>query len=349
MKKIFIRLNGRGNAWPVYFGSISPFYNPQNALDLSNASYSIVCIDNNNSKIINEVLIDAGHGIVQFLVQNQNHLPNALVLTHPHIDHCLSTDWIAQSFYKLTGQKLPLYASKLCWKQVLKSFPQLEKTIDFKELKPGLSKTIDEFNNFEITFYPVFHGESAQGAGMILFKNPKSGDKALFTGDVLCPLLRKTDIEELNMCKVVYTDTNNRFAYPGSNHWSFMMNSEGKSENKFFNEWFNEKGKHISWLISPNLPKQSDAQIHSYFDKFIKEQSENPKLFFCISDFAKILNPGIVNLVHYSGNEDNNHHNQVIMDETQLKDWANQKAEEISLKTHFMVPGVGDVFDWTAI
>jgi glyoxylase-like metal-dependent hydrolase (beta-lactamase superfamily II) len=346
MNEIIIRVNGRGNAWPIYLGQQHPFYDINNALDLSNASYSIICRDKDTSKIKNEVLIDAGHGVVQFLVQNQNHVPNALVLTHPHIDHCLSTDWIAQSFFKIKNQKLPLYASKICWEQVLKSFPQLVKTIDFKELKPGISRELNEFENLEVIFYPVFHADSAPGSGMILFKEKKAKSKALFTGDVVCPLLRNIDFLELNNCNVVYADTNNRFAYPESNHWSFSIAPEGTGNNPFFDAWYNEKGKNLSWLIHPNLPQIFDPQILAYFNEFVKEQMTNPLLCFTITDFVKKILPVKVNLLHYSGSEDKRHNNQDIFNEKQLEDWAKQMAKKTGTSASFHVPKVGDECKW---
>jgi hypothetical protein len=344
MDEIVIRLNGQGNAWPVFLGQEHPFYNSNNAFELSNASFSIISRNNLTGGINNELLIDAGHGIVQFLIQNNNHLPNALILTHPHIDHCLSTVWVAQSYYKFKNTKLPVYASKMCWEQVLKSFPQLEKTVEFNELKPGVASEVSEFNNCKITFLPVFHGESALGAGMILFQAQDQNTKALFTGDLVCPLLRQKDIELLKNCKVVYTDTNNRFAYPKSNHWSLVKNPDGINNNVLFDEWFNKKGKNLAWLIGTNLPKHFDLQIHNYFNEFLTEQYSSNNLCYSIFEFADKIMAKIVNLVHYSGNEDKKYHQKEILNRNQLLEWANSKAKEESLKTIFEVPAIGNEF-----
>jgi glyoxylase-like metal-dependent hydrolase (beta-lactamase superfamily II) len=346
MNEFFIRVNGRGNAWPVYLGQENQFYNANEASDLANASYSVICRESKSKEIKNELLIDAGHGTIQFLIQNNNRLPNALVFTHSHIDHTLSVDWIAQSYFKLKNERLPVYAGKICWNNILKSFPQLKKTVLFKELKPGIPQIINEFDELWITLYPVFHAESAPGAGMILIKDKKSKTKALFTGDVLCPLLRNIDLQEISNCDVIYTDTNNRFAYPNSNHWSFSMDAEGKEENQFFDAWYNEKGKNFAWLVRQNLTQAFDAEIYSYFNDFLNEQLKNPSLYFTISDFVKRINPKLVNLMHYSGSEDKRHSNQEILNENELEKWANEKAKELNLSSSFRVPKVGEEYKW---
>ena len=41
-KSVFTRVNGRGNAWPVFLGSTHPFYDTNDIRDLANASYSII-------------------------------------------------------------------------------------------------------------------------------------------------------------------------------------------------------------------------------------------------------------------------------------------------------------------
>ena len=41
-RSVFTRVNGRGNAWPVFLGSTHPFYDTNDIRDLANASYSII-------------------------------------------------------------------------------------------------------------------------------------------------------------------------------------------------------------------------------------------------------------------------------------------------------------------
>jgi len=181
---------------------------------------------------------------------------------------------------------------------------------------------------------------------MILLNHNKSDRKALFTGDLLCPLLRNIDIKNIENCDVVFTDTNNRFAYPASNHWSFLKCPEGNANNPFFENWYNEKGKFLSYLIGPNLPLKFDSQIHGYFDNFIKEQIDNPLVYFSISDFVQGINPKMVNLVHYSGGEDTRHHSQAVFDDKSLEKWASQMGENLKIKAQFKVPKVGQEIKW---
>lgn len=346
MQELYIRTNGRGNAWPIPLGQDHPFYDKQNSHDLANASYSI--IKRTKHQIEAEILIDAGHGIIPFLLQNSNRIPEALVLTHPHIDHTLSIDWLAQSYFKLTRQKYPVYASKLCWDRALMAFPQLEKIVEFKELLPANEHYIKEFKHLSVTFYPVFHGESAPGAGMLFFKyRKKSVSKALFTGDLLCPLLRTADYEELLDCKVIYVDSNNRFPYPKSNHWSVAKPEHFKQPtSKYFYDWYSEKGKNLLWMTRPNTPIEFNPLIHNYFNDFIAEQNIINDIPFNVFDFAEKIQAENVNLIHYSGAQDKNYYGDKILNERELAEWANASAKNIGLITKFNVPKVGDEFVW---
>ena len=224
MSKYKIRTNGRGNAWPIILGKTHPLYDINNVDDYANSSFSIIKYNKQETIIEKELLVDAGHGVIQYLLKHNNRIPEAVVLTHPHIDHSLSLDWIAQSFFKTTNKKYPLYASKMCWDLSLQFFPHLKNIVQFKELLPGKQITIEELTDLKLTFYPVFHGESALGAGMLYFELPENNSfrNAIFTGDLLCPLLRKKDYEVLQGCEVVYADANNRYPYPNSNHWSII-------------------------------------------------------------------------------------------------------------------------------
>ncbi len=342
-----IRTNGRGNAWPIPLGQEHPFYDKSNPQDLANASYSI--LKKKGNVVEKEVLIDAGHGLVPFLIQQQNRIPDAILLTHPHIDHTLSVDWLVQSHYRFTKTKYPIYASKMCWERVLQSFPQLEKIVNFHELLPASELEIKEFPNLSVTFYPVFHGESAPGAGMLLFKYPngKSFSKTLFTGDVLCPLLREKDYEELIDCEVVYVDSNNRFPYPATNHWSIAkFEYFDKPASVIFTDWYNEKGNNLNWLCRPNTPINFKQEIHNYFNDFIIEQLVQNTIPYTIFDFAKMIKPKNINLVHYSGKQDEQFNENEILNEQELENWANESAQKIGLSSKFIVPQVGDEFVW---
>jgi len=338
MSKYKIRTNGRGNAWPIILSKTHNLYDINNVEDYANASFSILKYNNSESAVEKELLIDAGHGAIQYLLKHNNRIPDAIALTHPHIDHTLSVDWIVQSYYKTTKKKYPIYASKMCWDLSLQFYPHLKNFVNFKEILPGKQTIIEELDDLKLTFFPVFHGESALGAGMLYFEFPdyNSFKKALFTGDVLCPLLRKTDYETLMDCDVVYADANNRFPYPNSNHWSVCDDDK----NNLLESWQKTKAK-LSYLIRPNLPVKFNKTTHNYFEQIL---NKNSNLCFSVLDFAKKTNAKNINLIHYSGSEDKKHYNKEILNEKELANWANKKSKEKNIKTKFIVPEISNVF-----
>lgn len=337
---LYIRTNGRGNAWPVPLGKEHPFYDRKNIEDLANASFSIIQSPD-KSTIEKELLIDAGHGAIQYLIGHGNRIPDAIFLTHPHIDHTLSIDWIIQSYRRQTGKKFPVYASPLCWEQTLTNFPQISQMVDFKPLFPAKPIQVAEFEGIQVRFYPVFHGESAAGAGMLLFEYQNK--KMLFTGDILIPLLRKTDFEYLQNCDFVYTDANNRYPYPNSNHWSLIRPEMiGEEKSSYLNNWLQSKGKKFNWLVRPNLPLKFNKTIHGYFNKFLEEAYSGNELSLSVFDFAKQINAKKVFPVHYSGGEDFKHYGKEIFNTVELQNFVDEKAKQLGLESKFMIPKVGD-------
>jgi len=346
--RINIRTNGRGNAWPVPLGQEHPFYDKNNYEDLANASFSIIGYKD-DKKVNKELLIDAGHGTIQYLIKSNNRIPDAIFLTNPHIDHFLSVDWIVQSYKRQYNKKYPVYASPLCWEQTLAAFPQLEQLVKFKPLYAGKACKIDEFSDMELIFYPVFHGESAAGAGMLLFEYEHNNRmyKALFTGDILIPLLRKRDFEHLQSCDVVYTDANNRFPYPNSNHWSVMRPEiSGKEESEFLKSWLKSKGNNTNWLVRPNIPVKFNKTIHGFFEEFLKETLSGQQLVLSVFDFCKKIDVRNVNLIHYSGSEDYKHYGKDIFNTDEFQAWVNKSAIQLGLKSKFIVPQAGEMFEW---
>ena len=105
MSQIQVRVNERGNAWPVILGQDHPFYDRTNYEDMANSSCSIVKSKSNGTNIKNiewDLMIDAGHGAVQYLLKYCNRIPEALFITHPHIDR-------PYTWYRLDNPK-PLQA-----------------------------------------------------------------------------------------------------------------------------------------------------------------------------------------------------------------------------------------------
>ena len=348
MSKYFIRVNGVGNAWPVPLGTTHPFYDHNDPGQLANASYSLIKsgVDEYAPDNIEwEILIDAGHGIIQYLIRHGNRFPDAIALTHSHLDHTLSLDWIIQSYFRhhKKERKLPLYSSPGGLKFLSDSFPQLPPLTDYRILAPGESNTFEFAPELTLTAFPVYHGEKATGPSMLLFEIRAGSEEAiriLFSGDLLCPLLRKADYRHLEGVDMAFLDANNRFPYTSSNHWSVCSEDpEGEGDSRFLKAYRSTLS--CTHLIAPHLPVTRDPATHPYLDEFLAYCDES--IPFSVFDFCHRINPGRALLVHYSGMEDRNHHGQEILNPVQLENWANAEAERRGIRSEFRVPGPGDI------
>ncbi len=349
MSQIKVRINGRGNAWPVFLGQEHPFYNRFNYEDLANASCSIIKSSESKPKekdIEWELMIDAGHGATQYLIKNSNRIPEALFLTHAHIDHILGLDWIVQSYYKIKRKPYPVYMSRPCWEKVKIIFPHLIDLVNFEELVPYQKREINEMSGVELIPYPVYHGKSAEGATMFLFiiKDKNDQKKILFTGDILCPLLRDEDYASISNIDLLVADANNRFPYPKSNHWSILMGVENKSSeilNKFL-----EKNT-IGLLLYPHLNNQISNNYGRCFDYFLNKEFRLSDFSFSVSSFIEMINPKKSVLIHYSGSEDEKYYNQKILNTSELELWAKAEFNKINIKTELVVPYVSQHMDFS--
>jgi len=351
MSNYFVRVNGIGNAWPVPLGSDHPFYDPEDPEQLANVSFSFLKSSGDSispNAIEWEILIDAGHGVVQYLIRHGNRLPEAAVLTHAHLDHTLSLDWIIQSYHRhhKKEKKFPLYSSSMGWEFLDNSFPHLTPLTRHKELKPGGLTEIEGIPEIRLRSYPVFHGEMAPGSLMLVFelKLPEKKDavKVLFSGDLLCPLLRKADYRYIKDSSMVFLDANNRFPYTSSNHWSICSEGpDGERESKYLKSF----REHLSCthLINSHLPIGRDEIAHAYFDEFLAYCDE--QIPFSVFDFCKKVTPQKTMLVHYSGMEDKNHNGEDILNPVQLENWSNAEAECREINSQFLVPQPGDHFE----
>ncbi|HSH53089.1 MAG TPA: MBL fold metallo-hydrolase [Bacteroidales bacterium] len=341
MSQVQVRINGRGNAWPVFLGQNHPFYNRKDYGDLANASCSLLKKNNQEkNKIEWELLIDAGHGTVQYLLQNHNRIPEAVFITHPHIDHFLGIDWIIQSYYRLFKKTYPVYATFLTWKKILTALPHLETLVDFNELKPYSSVFVKEATDTHVTAYPVYHGQNAEGAAMFLFENNKK--KILFTGDLLCPLLKENDFVKLNNIDLLVADANNRFPYPQSNHWSVTTIID---ENKFnFLEDY-LKNHSLGLLLSPHLKPYTPIYYSNCFDYFLNQEFTIQSFIFDIISFVEKIQFKQIVFLHYSGSEDEKYYKQSILNSTKLKSWILKQFYNHYIESSVVLPYVGQVID----
>lgn len=339
---IKVRVNGRGNAWPVFLGGESNFYNMRSSEDLANASFSL--ISSNTDNVTNwEVLIDAGHHTVPFLIKNGNRIPEAIVLTHGHMDHTLGIDWVAQSKYRLSGrkEKYPLYATLPVWEFVKQSYPHLTNIIEFKELVIGVETKIKEVEGLKVTAFPVYHGESAKGASMLFFEVNEE-KSVLFTGDMLCPLLRKKDYETISNAQVFFIDSNNRYPYPLSNHGSVTrLNPNTNKESTLITNWLNKVT--MNDLLAPHSRANYNEVHYTYLEELLKDFPKPDLLPLTIFEFAQSTQIKEIHLVHYGASEDAKYYNKMELSTSGLEQWAKQEAVKMGLKDfNFIVPETGD-------
>lgn len=345
MDEWFLRINGRGNAWPVPLGQENPFYCRNGEIEYANASFSLMQFEKgikDREHLETELMIDAGHGSIPNLLRTYNRIPDALFITHPHFDHFLGIDWIAQSYYRFNNkQKYPVYATEYCWDTILETIPHLEEIIAFHPLEPGVKSEIPEADQISVTAFPVFHGVSAKGAAMFLFEVEKEKySKVLFSGDVLFPLLNEQAYEELQNVDYCIVDSNNRFPYPRSNHWSMTTgNNQGKES--LINFMNNLK---LEVVLEPHTGLPSGNRYSGYF-KYLKDQSDwKEGIPFTVFDFIERIHPKTVLPVHYSGLEDEKYYNKSVLNNLEMQNWLNNSAQQFGLSTNFVIAEIGDFF-----
>lgn len=340
-----MKINGRGNAWPVPLGQENPFYCSNGKIEYANASFSLMRFKQgikDKKHLVFELLIDAGHGSIPELLRTYNRIPEALFITHPHFDHILGIDWIAQSYYRFHNkQKYPLYATQYCWNTILETIPHLEEIIAFHPLEPGVKTEVSEVENVMVTAFPVFHGVSAKGASMFLFETGKERvSKVLFTGDVLFPLLNEQAYKELRNVDYLVVDSNNRFPYPRSNHWS--ISTGNKDGRKLLHSFINSLNPEI---VLESQTGFSSGNIYSEYFQFLQNQSDWKKdIPFTVFDFIERLAPKTTIPVHYSGLEDEKYSNKIILNSVGMQNWLDISAQQLGLSTIFVIAEIGDFF-----
>lgn len=323
----YIRVNGTGNAWPTFIGEEHPFYWDGQPESMANVSFSVFGTDGKEfypDKVRWSLLIDAGHGTVQQIIKNENRIPVTLLLTHHHLDHTLAIDWVIQSYWFKHDKKkkYPVYASPLCWKYTVAAYPHLEGMVELRELLPGEQIEVTEIPGLKLSAYPVYHGPRAYGA-MMLVVEFENGRKVIFTGDCLCPLLRKQDLKKIEGAKYLFVDANNRFSYPMSNHWSITScMPESHDRSKLLADW--EKELDIANLIKTHKSEIGQPAIDNYFAEFENDIKNGMELYFSIFDFIKEIKAQNTGLVHYGGIEDEKYYDQQKLSKSQLNKWLNE-------------------------
>ncbi|MEN8203811.1 MAG: MBL fold metallo-hydrolase [Bacteroidota bacterium] len=340
-RSLQLRIHGKGNAWPVPLGETHPYYDRSNTRELSNAAFSLHVMEGND--IFSSILVDAGHGTIQSLISGSNRIPDCICLTHGHMDHTLSVDWIVQSYWRKHDKKrpYPIYATKPVYEFFIQSYPHLSDQVDFRILDFGKGISLDHDASIKLTAYPAYHGQGAYGASMLLFE--PAGRKILFTGDLLTPLLRKVDYTALQDIDLLVVDSNNRFPWPRTNHWSFAGDPDqhlGRSE--VMVQYF----AGISWkqLMHPYKLSSLNPVSRDYFMQAGEEWSL-PQQPLSIMEFLEKTNPRSVMPVHYSGAEDLKYHGKDILAPDELANWIFSVSRNAGLKSEYVFPDAGELIN----
>lgn len=344
MMRVIIRVNGRGNAWPLELGASGARHRSHkcSTFEYANTSLSILgYASKDDVEPTWEVLFDVGQGVVPFLIQNGNRLPDAVLISHPHYDHVAGLDWLGASHRRNRRDqaKLPIFATTPCWGEVAGRFPWLNADFTITDLVFRQKTDIAVVPGLSVTAFPVFHGAFAPGACLMLleYTEGSSRAKAILSGDLLTPLVEPSDYDLLSGAAVAYVDTNTRFPSPRTGHWSLTEKvSKSASDPNPLKTWFGQQD--IDRLLSVHKGAQGFEALCESFKSSVNSLHE---LCWSIDTFVKWAEPQSVALVHYSGYEDAKEHNEVILTDTELLDWASSEA---CSKTIWRVPRVADEF-----
>jgi glyoxylase-like metal-dependent hydrolase (beta-lactamase superfamily II) len=337
-RSLQLLVHGRGNAWPVFLGERHPFYDHTDYRDLANAAFSLVATD--RGVVSGDILVDAGHGTVQSLISGVNRIPDCICLTHGHMDHTLGVDWVVQSYWKLhrKERKYPVYATVPVYRFLIRSYPQLEENVAFRELVPGQVVSLGLEREITLTGFPVYHGPGAVGASMLLFET--GGKRVLFTGDLITPLLRKTDYGTISDPDLLVVDCNNRFPWPRTNHWSFAGHPRDPMRRSdtlhaFLRETGNEK------FSGPHLGGGPGRTTADFMEQVMAEWDSATQPFTVLEFLARI-NARRVMLIHYSGTEDQKYYGASVLSADGLRKWVTETAARAGCGSKFMIPEPGE-------
>jgi hypothetical protein len=259
------------------------------------------------------------------------------------MDHTLSVDWIVQSHWRRYDKKrsYPIYASRPVSEFFLQSYPHLTGQVEFRILEFGKQICLEEDLSVQLTAFPAYHGQGAPGASMLLFEVAER--KVLFTGDLLTPLLRKEDNQILQDLDLLVVDTNNRFPWPRTNHWSFAGDADHPMER---NEVLKVFYRALGWdqIVQPYQLSRTDSVNRDYFRQVGEEWSlaDQP---LSILEFLRFTEPRRVLPVHYSGAEDLKYHQKAILSPKELSHWIRTESGQAGLNSGFDFPAVGDILD----
>ncbi len=353
--EVTIDVNGRGNAWPLELGTTDARHAAFRQIpeEYANTSYSIVGKYPDTGRTEWDVLVDIGQGVVEALVRRHNRLPNAVLVTHPHHDHIAGLDWLANSYKRHRRNNpslrnvLAVYGLRGCIEEIRRRYGYLEQAglIDLVPVDPGQRfAPLGNSAGLRVTAFPVYHAAHAPGSGMFVVEYQEAAvEKAIFTGDLICPLVRPQHYRRLRGAKCLFAEANNRYPWPGSNHWSIAhWAPSGSPRNRapVLRDW-------IEGLDPGDLRKPHDDSTGTNYlsgrwvgSDYWKRTS--PQSVF---KFVKKVEPQNVALCHYSGYEDQKHHKQGILTDGELLGWVEDQARRVRLGgVNWTLPSPGTSF-----
>jgi hypothetical protein len=251
------------------------------------------------------------------------------------MDHTLSVDWVVQSYWRLhqKEKKYPVYATVPVFRFLVRSYPHLEELAEFRELHPGERVSPDLPGDIKLTPFPVYHGQGAVGASMLLFET--GGKRILFTGDLFSPLLREPDYQQLFGVDLLVVDSNNRFPWPRTNHWSFAGHPVHPMERSEPLRSFLQETEQTGFTA----PHQEVCRT-AYFRQLEKEWNVATQPF-TILEFMNRIRPRKVVLVHYSGAEDQKYYGEPLLKAGELESWVRETASAAGIDAEFIIPEAG--------
>jgi hypothetical protein len=176
---------------------------------------------------------------------------------------------------------------------------------------------------------------------MLLFEDSGSGERVLFTGDLLSPLLRKQDLAVLDGVDLVICDANNRYPYPGTNHWSIRQIPDDSAAG-FLNDFLDDLT--LEKLLLPHAQSSIQYQDRQYLEQFSDDfvMGDQP---FVLLEFLNRISPRNAAIVHYSGSEDKKYYDHPVLSSQELSSWLVNEFRKALPDVQGIVPGAGKVMD----
>ncbi|MGI8969491.1 MAG: MBL fold metallo-hydrolase [Dehalococcoidia bacterium] len=197
--ELVLRVNGRHAAWPGDFYQDSGRDVAFRADPYQRANTSVSLILRRGRTVLLHVMVDAGHGTLNSLLDYQYrsglNRVDALLLTHAHFDHIAGLDWLAalcrRNDVPDQPRPLPLFCSAPCYEEAFgRRFPWLKELYSYRQIVSEKMVRIEgrEGAALEVTPLAVWHGPTAPGAMIYSIEAVDRGRvrRIVLAWDMLC-------------------------------------------------------------------------------------------------------------------------------------------------------------------